>query len=328
MTDWRMSPYYGQGGMMTARRMATVLACVVAFGVAVAAQDRGKTRAQGKVLDEQGEPLADVIVAAIKEGFDKPFQQATTNNKGEWRIDNLAPGKWKFFFGGKQGLEEKSVDVEVGDSGTVSVPDVKLGKPVDRQAELNTDIQKAAELMQTKQPAEARKIYESILTKYPDMQTQFQAQLNGAIAQTYAAENQAPKAVEYLKKAVELDPQNTDIQLVYGEVLMQVGQKAEAEKVLLAADMTKVKDPFPYMNIVISKINEQKMDEAFALISKLMTQFPNETALYYYRGRANLAAKKMPDAKADLEKFVAGAPPDARELPDAKKILEQMKDIK
>ena len=59
-----------------------------------------------------------------------------------------------------------------------------------------------------------------------------------------------------------------------------------------------------------------------------MTQFPTETSLYYYRGRANLAAKKLPEAKADLEKFVAGAPPSARELPDAKKILEQMKDVK
>jgi hypothetical protein len=48
----------------------------------------------------------------------------------------------------------------------------------------------------------------------------------------------------------------------------------------------------------------------------------------YYRGRAYLAAKKMPEAKADLEKFVAAALPDSRELPDAKKILEQMKDIK
>jgi Tfp pilus assembly protein PilF len=314
--------------MMTARRLATVLTCVLAFGVAATAQDRGKTKAQGKVLDEGGQPLSDVIVAAVKEGFDKPFQQAKTNNKGEWKVENLAAGKWKFFFGGKQGLEEKSVDVQIADSGTASVPDVKLGKPVDHQAQLNADIQKAAELMQTKQPAEARKVYESILAKYPEMQSQFKGQLYGAIAQTFAAENQPQQAVDHLKKAVDLDPQNTDIQLVYGEVLLQAGQKAEAEKVLLAADMSKVKDPFPYINIVIAKINEQKSDEAFALISKLMTQFPTDSSLYYYRGRANLAAKKLPEAKADLEKFVAGAAPDARELPDAKKILEQLKEVK
>ena len=92
--------------------------------------------------------------------------------------------------------------------------------------------------------------------------------------------------------------------------------------------MTKVKDPFPFMNIVIDQINDQKADDALALLDKLMTQFPNENTLYYYRGRANLAAKKLPEAKADLEKFVAAAPPTRASCADAKKILEQMKDVK
>ena len=106
------------------------------------------------------------------------------------------------------------------------------------------------------------------------------------------------------------------------------GNKAEGVTVLQAVDLTKVKDPLPFINVIIDQINDQKTDEALALIAKLMTQFPTENTIYYYRGRANLAAKKMPEAKADLEKFVAAAPPTARELPDAKKILEQMKDIK
>ena len=313
---------------MTARRIAMVLACVLALGAATAAQDRGKTRAQGKVVDEQGQPLADVIVAAVMEGMDKPFQQTKTNNKGEWSISNLAAGKWKFWFGGKEGLEEKGVDAQLGDSGTVSVPEVKLTKPVDHEAAINADIQKANELMQTRQPAEARKIYEGILAKYPQAQPPFRAQLHGAIAQSYGAENQAEPALQHLKQATELDPTNSDLMLVYGEMLGQAGKKAEGEKVLMSIDMAKVKDPFPYMNVVINKINDQKADEALALIDKLLAQFPTETTLYYYRGRANLAAKKMPEAKADLEKFVAGAKADARELADAKKILEQMKDIK
>ncbi len=313
---------------MTARRMAMMLVGVLALSVVTAAQSKGKTKAQGKVVDEAGQPLGDVIVAAVMEGQDKPFQQAKTNNKGEWSVQNLVAGKWKFFFGGKQGLEEKSVDADVGESGTVTVPEVKLAKPVDHDALINAEIQKAADLMQTKQPAEARKVYQALLDKYPQAQPAFRAQVMGAVAQTYMAENQAPQAIEQLKKATEADPSNVDLQLAYGEILMQANQRAEGEKVLLSLDISKVKDPFPYMNIIIGKINDQKSDEALELIGKLMTQFPTENALYYYRGRANLAAKKMPEAKADLEKFVAAAPATARELPDAKKILEQMKDIK
>lgn len=313
---------------MTARRMAMMLVGVLALSVVTAAQSKGKTKAQGKVVDEAGQPLGDVIVAAVMEGQDKPFQQAKTNNKGEWSVQNLVAGKWKFYFGGKQGLEEKSVDADVGESGTVTVPEVKLAKPVDHDAVINAEIQKAADLMQTRQPAEARKVYQALLEKYPQAQPAFRAQVMGAVAQTYMAENQAPQAIEQLKKATEADPSNVDLQLAYGEILMQANQRAEGEKVLLSLDFTKVKDPFPYMNIIIGKINDQKADEALELIAKLMTQFPTENALYYYRGRANLAAKKMPEAKADLEKFVAAAPATARELPDAKKILEQMKDIK
>jgi Tfp pilus assembly protein PilF len=302
---------------------------MVALGAApAAAQDRGKTRAQGKVLNDQGQPLQDVIVAAVMDGFDKPFQQTKTNNKGEWRIDNLAAGKWKFFFGGKPELEEKSVDVEVGASGNVAVPDVTLGKPVDHNAFVNAELQKAQQFMQTKQPGEARKVYEALLEKYPTAPAEFRAQLHGGVAQIYGMENQHPQALEHLKKATELDPSNTDLQLVYGELLIQSGQRAEGEKILLGADMTKVKDPFPYMNIVISRINDQKADEALALLEKLMAQFPTDNSLYYYRGRAHIAAKKLPEAKADLEKFVAAAPAGSRELEDAKKILEQLKDVK
>ncbi len=313
---------------MTARRMAMVVVGVLALSVVTAAQSRGKTKAQGKVLDEAGQPLGEVLVAVVMEGMDKPFQQAKTNNKGEWSVQNLAAGKWKFFFGGKEGLEEKTIDMAVGESGTVTVPDVTLGKPVDHDAVIKAEIQKAADLMQTRQPAEARKVYQSLLDKYPQAQPAFKAQVQGAVAQTYMAENQAPQAIEQLKKATETDPSNTDLQLAYGEILMQANQRAEGEKVLLSVDLAKVKDPFPFMNIIIGKINDQKADEALELIGKLMTQFPTENTLFYYRGRANLAAKKMPEAKADLEKFVAAAPPSTRELPDAKKILEQMKDIK
>ena len=127
----RPIPGPAAGGMMTARRMAMMLVGVLALSVVTAAQSKGKTKAQGKVVDEAGQPLGDVIVAAVMEGQDKPFQQAKTNNKGEWNVQNLVAGKWKFFFGGKQGLEETSVDVAVGESGTVTVADVKLGKPVD-----------------------------------------------------------------------------------------------------------------------------------------------------------------------------------------------------
>ena len=92
--------------------------------------------------------------------------------------------------------------------------------------------------------------------------------------------------------------------------------------------MTQVKDPTLFINMAIGSINAGKADDAIATLDKVAKQFPTQSNILYYRARAYIVAKKMAEAKADLEKFVSMAPPDARELPDAKKLLEQLKAIK
>ena len=82
------------------------------------------------------------------------------------------------------------------------------------------------------------------------------------------------------------------------------------------------------MNVVIGQINAKKPEDALALLNKLMTQFPTEMTLYYYRGRANLAAKQAARGQGRSREVRRRVAVGARELPDAKKILEQMKDVK
>ncbi|MEP6917979.1 MAG: tetratricopeptide repeat protein, partial [Acidobacteriota bacterium] len=77
-------------------------------------------------------------------------------------------------------------------------------------------------------------------------------------------------------------------------------------------------------NSAITMINDGKADEAVVSLTKLIAQFPTVQELYYYRGRAYVAAQKLPEAKADLDKFVAEAPPGTKEVTDAKRILDQI----
>ncbi len=154
--------------------------------------------------------------------------------------------------------------------------------------------------------------------KYPSIY-----QLEGFIARTYAAESQPAKALEHLKIAMEKEPNDVDLKLLQADLLIESGDKAGARAILDGVDMTKVKDPFPFMNAAITLINEKKGAEAVASLTKLLAQFPNQNEIYYYRGRAYLSDSKMDEAKADLEKFVSVAPT-AKEAADAKKILEQM----
>ena len=111
--------------------------------------------------------------------------------------------------------------------------------------------------MQSRNIAEARKIYEDLLAKYPDVH-----QLNAYIAQAYAGENNYAKAVEHLKIASDKDPTNVEMKLLLADMLMEKGDKAEALEILKAVDLTQVKDPLPLINASITLINDGKADEA------------------------------------------------------------------
>ena len=302
-----------------------VLACALAWvgaPAAASAQTTGDARIGGKVLDEQKKPVQDVVVRAALAGQPRPLQ-AKTNRRGEWAINNIAGGMWEIEFT-KDGFAPQRITLDLKPEQQINAIDVTLvPPPPDPNIEIQAEVKRAAELLQKQQIPEGRKVYESLLAKYPTLH-----QLHEFIGRTYAAENQFDKAIEHMRMALEKEPENVTAKVFLGDLLMEKGERVEAGKILESVDLAKVEDPAPFVNLAISRINDQKVDEALALLEKLIARFPQDNSLLYYRGRANLAAKKMPEAKADLEKFVAAALPDARELPDARKILEQMKDIK
>jgi len=307
---------------ISARTAMAVVATALLAAPAMA-QPKGNARLTGTVVDDQGQPISDVTVRAQMTGL-TDILQGKSDKKGEWRINGAANGEWKVELS-KSGLETAMEVVEVKDNNAppLKVTLVKAGtvKP-DPMAEVNAQLQKAAEIAQAGKIPEARKMYEDLLAKYPQIY-----QLEGFIARTYAAENNVPPAMEHLKVNLEKekDPaQLTELKLFQAELLMESGDKAGANAILSAVDMKDVKDPYTFINQAINLINDKKGPEAVELLNKLIAQFPTTNELYYYRGRAYVASDKLDEAKADLEKFVSLAP-NAKETADAKKILEQIK---
>jgi tetratricopeptide (TPR) repeat protein len=302
--------------------LACALAVIAICATPSSAQTTGEARIGGKVVDQQKKPVPDVIVRALLTGQKDP-RQTKTNNRGDWTINRIAGGMWELEFS-KEGFGPQRITLDLKPDQQISNIDVVLEPPPpDPNIEIQAEVKKAGEFLQNKQFAEARKIYENLLAKYPTIH-----QLNEFIGRTFAAEGNFDKAIEYTRLAIARDATNVGAVIFLGDLLMEKGEKAEAQKILESIDLAKVEDPAPFINLAIGKINDQKPDEAIALLEKLMARFPKDVSLYYYRGRAHISAKKLPEAKADLEKFVAGAMPDARELSDAKKILEQLKDVK
>jgi predicted Zn-dependent protease len=223
----------------------------------------------------------------------------------------------------KAGREAVQRSIEVREGGRM--PPVSLTmKPAvvekDPREEINKEMAVAAEHIKAGRIPDARKVYEDLLIKYPGVH-----QFHSFIARTYAAENNNAKAIEHVRIALEKDPASVETKMLLAELLQAGGEKDEAKKLLDTIDVTQAKDPFPFVNVAINLINDNKAVEAIELLNKLVAQFPDEPQLLYYRGRAYLASSKFEEAKTDLEKFVAANPATAqKEVEDAKKIVEQL----
>ena len=297
---------------------SVIFTLAVLLTSAAAAQSRGNATLSGKIVDEQGQPVADAHVEAVMVGETERVS-AKSDKKGEWRIRNLAEGQWRLEVG-KEGLERNHQVIEIRNSKVppVNVTLAKQAAPADPTVEINKGVAEAAVLAQGGKIAEARKIYEDLLVKFPSVY-----QIHGLIARTYAVENQPAKALEHLNIALEKEPANVDLKILQADLMMEAGDKAGGKAILDAIDLAQVKDPYPFINAAIVTINEGKGDEAAAYLTKLLAQFPTVNELYYYRGRAYVVAKKYNEARVDLEKFVSLAPA-AKESADAKKIIDQL----
>ncbi len=196
----------------------------------------------------------------------------------------------------------------------------KAAPLADPNVEIKTRLLDAAAKMSARQFADARAIYEELAAKYPEVK-----QFRPLIARTHYGEGNKAAAIEELRKATAEDPANIEVKLLLGTTLMETGKTEEAAQILSAIDESKVTDPAVFLNIGIGLINEKKHAEAVTWFDKAIARFPQQADGYYYRGITHLSLGKSAEARADLQKFVSMAPPDAPELATAKQILATIK---
>ncbi|MGH9200615.1 MAG: tetratricopeptide repeat protein [Vicinamibacterales bacterium] len=306
---------------MDLKRVATAIAAALLLAAAGSAQTRGMGRVNGKVADESGKGIEGVNVRATLAAGGDPVT-AKTNRKGEWVLAGIAPGTWNIDFE-KEGWEPRNISLPVAE--LTRIPPVEITmKPaaakIDPNVEIKAELQKAATLLNERKFADARAIYESLLAKYPEVH-----QLHPLIARTWHAEKNLDKAIEHLRIASEKIPDNVETKLLLGNTLVEAGKVDEGKQILSSIDPARITDPTVLLNVGITLINQGKAQDGLTYLDQVVTRFPAQADGYYYRGITYLQLQKNAEAKADLEKFVGLASPDAPELPMAKKILEQLK---
>lgn len=306
-------------------KSAVPLGLVLSIASTASAQEwKGLGRVAGKVIDESGKPIEGVTVKAMMPSSqNRGPADSKTNSKGDWAVGGISRGQWALDFI-KEGYKTSSISVVVQETVRILPMEIVLKKaepaPVDPNIALRAKLVEAADLMNAKQYAAARAIYEKLAADHPEVK-----QFKPLIARAHYGEGNKDKALELLREATAAEPDNIEVKMLLGNLLMEAGKADEAKALLATVDESKITDPIIYVNIAIAMINESRHADALPWLDKAIARFPNQADAYYYRGISYLATGKTPEAKTDLEKFLTIAKPDAAELPLAKKILESIK---
>jgi len=313
-------------------RIAGFTVALMLVAAVAGAQDwRGTGRLMGKVVDEQGKGVEGVIVSASLPAFHGILAQGKTDKKGEWTIDDVGEGNWELTFESDAYLSAKATS-DVDENGRSSPLRTTLKKKFDPNAFIQEEGKKAGALMDQKKYAEARAVYEGIVAKVPEVNTQMQE----FIARTYYLEGKPDKSAEVLRAALSKDPANVQAKLLLVGVLLETGATDEAGQIMGGIDESKIPDVTLYANFGIALMKKQKSAEALQYFEKAVARFPQAPEPYYYRALALVElvnAQKDPKdperiarlgkIKADLTKYMQMAPksPDADNV---KKLLEQI----
>jgi len=344
---------------MLSRRNHTALLAVLLLlsSTRLFAQEwKGIGRLQGIVTDENGKPIEGAKITlrpgdqTVKAESSGP-PPITTDKHGKWSMLGLTGGTWGILIE-KEGYITSEGRLKVAESGPPqqAVP-VKLKaipkeqaqaqtapKEPTKESKANEAINAGNAALQADKYADARASYEQALALLdpakPEHAPVVVAVLR-AIASTYYREAGQAKtkdakakgmdqSIATLKKALALKPDDPDTLQLLVNVLVDAGRETEAQPYLAKLPQGAKLDPERLINVGIKFYNEKQIDKAFEEFNRVITDNPNLAEAYYYRGLARFQLKRLPEAKADLQKSIE-LDPSGKDAETAKEILKAMK---
>jgi tetratricopeptide (TPR) repeat protein len=302
----------------------------------------GRGRLQGTVKDENGKPVQGAKIT-LRKGTDRVEPTAdgpasiTTDKNGKWSILGLAGGTWGILIE-KEGylLSEGQTPVnEFGPAPPINVTLKPIPKEVIQKAQeesaagkAKVAIERANGLLAEGKYAEARAAYQEGMAKLQEQkETQDPAVLisiQRAIADTYFREKNVNQAVETLKQALTLAPDDPVTLQLLVNILVGAGRETEAQQYMAKLPQGTKVDANTLLNIGIQHFNDGKMDQALPQFDRVVRENPDLPDAYYYRALVYLNQGKNAEAKADLQKLLE-IDPNNKYAKDAREFLKDLK---
>ncbi|HUL76948.1 MAG TPA: tetratricopeptide repeat protein [Vicinamibacteria bacterium] len=282
--------------------------------------------ARGKVLDAQGQPIADAKVTIdFQGGITRKFE-TKTNKKGEYMQVGMQPGPYRVT-ASKDGYQPAAQDTRINLGDPTQVPDFKLPTvaqaaqaPGSPQAELRGAFQKAVELQTAGKVDEAEAAYKAILEKAPDVPEVYQ-NLGSVLAQ----KKDFTGAEAAFLKALELRPDSADVSTQLAKLYQENGHADKAMAIMEKSAGANPADAKAQFNRGIFLLNAYKNEEAAAAFEAALKADPNMAEAYFRLGAIMVGQGKVPEAIQNLEKYLSLNPTDAQNVATAQGLLKALK---
>jgi tetratricopeptide (TPR) repeat protein len=297
----------------------------------------GRGRLQGEIRDEQGKPI-DGAKITLRKGTERVDPKLdgpnviTTNKNGKWSILGLAQGPWGILIE-KEGFMPSEGQVQVNEFAVAPpinitlkvVPKEVQQKAVEASgnAKAKAAIEQGNALLGQNKFADARAQYEQALSLLEVDDPVLKSSIQRTIARTWFEEGKQDKAIDTLKAALALKPDDVDSLQLISTLLVAAGREKEAEAYIAKLPAGSKVDPNSLLNLGIKLYNEKDLTGALDKFDRVVKDNPELATAYYYRGLTYLALNKSAEAKTDFQKLLELEPnhPNAEEVREFIKAL-------
>jgi len=304
-----------------------IIVGVLAFGLVFplfSQATSGKGKMTGTVVDEEtGQPIPGVVLKLFCIRA-KSFHRISpkTDKEGYWKAMYLRGGLWNIDFE-KAGYETKKISFRVETTPGAKKPsiDIKLRKVEGPALEeiILKEIDVANKLVAEKKFSEAREKFFTLLEK--NKEREGIAIVNLYVGNSFAMEENYPKAVEYYTKAVEKYPKNKELLISIGNAYNNMNRFDDAMIWFKKVSFEDIDNIDTLYNIGVILYNKAQYDDAIKYFKKSTQVFDEFGDGFYQLGMTYTALNKIPEALAALKKFME-LDPDSPNFETAKAIVE------
>lgn len=307
------------------RWMITVgaLALVSTWGAPAHAQLGQMGIARGRVVDQDGKPVAGATVEFVYTG-EGSRKYTTETDKGGRYTQMVASGRYRVS-AMKDGYQGSYQDVRVASS-TSTPTDLPAFQIVNREAAaaaaaapILAKFEQAQALSEAGELDEAIAVYRELEAERPDV-----PEVYFNLGALYGRQEKWDEAEAAFEKVLELEPDNAQAKVLLAETLKNQGRADEGVASLERLVAENPDDPQLQYNLGVFYLNAQKYQEAFDAFDRVRELDPEKVDVLYLLGTLSLNLGEIDQAASFFRSYLDEAPADGQYRATAEDLLSKL----